>query len=268
MSLASLPMYDLPEAAAATDAWWAGLARAFRREGLKEVPDRLTRAGTYAATWRAPGLLLTQTCGYPLTHAFRDDLRLVATPAYGAAGCKGTDYCSLILVRAEDPAADLGGLRGRVAACNARDSQSGWSALRVAVAPLSRGASFFRAVRMSGGHAESLALVARGAADVCAVDCVTHALLARYRPAAVQGLRCLAESPAAPGLPYATRAGLDDESLARLRAGLRAALEDPALAGPRAALLIAGTEVLPDSAYERILELERRACDLGYPEVA
>src|SRR6185312_8107473 len=33
MAVASLPMYDLPELRAATDAWWKGLARAFRREG-------------------------------------------------------------------------------------------------------------------------------------------------------------------------------------------------------------------------------------------
>ena len=42
---ASLPMYDLPGLDAATDAWWAGLAAAFRAEGLREVPDNLTRGG-------------------------------------------------------------------------------------------------------------------------------------------------------------------------------------------------------------------------------
>jgi hypothetical protein len=31
--IAALPMYDWPEIREATDAWWAGLARAFRREG-------------------------------------------------------------------------------------------------------------------------------------------------------------------------------------------------------------------------------------------
>ena len=268
MSIASLPMYDLPEVARATNAWWAGLARAFAGEGLDDVPDRLTRAETSAATWRAPDLLLSQTCGYPLTHEYKDDLRLVATPAYGVRGCKGPAYCSLIMVRDNDPVAELAGLRGRIAASNSRESQSGCSALRAAIAPLSDGTAFFAEVVMSGGHAQSLDLVARGEADVCAVDCVTHALLARYRPEAVHGLRCLAESPAAPGLPYVTRVGLDEDSLARLRAGLRAALDDPALAEPRAALFIEGAEVLPSDAYGRILELERMARDLGYPELA
>ena len=31
-------MYDLPELQAATDAWWDGLAQAFRREGLSNIP--------------------------------------------------------------------------------------------------------------------------------------------------------------------------------------------------------------------------------------
>ena len=38
MAVASLPMYDLPELRAATDAWWRGLAQAFRREGIADLP--------------------------------------------------------------------------------------------------------------------------------------------------------------------------------------------------------------------------------------
>ena len=40
---ASLPMYALPGLEAATEAWWAGLAAAFRAEGLAEVPRLLQR---------------------------------------------------------------------------------------------------------------------------------------------------------------------------------------------------------------------------------
>jgi len=32
MTIASLPMYDLPEIAPHTNRWWKGFARAFRRE--------------------------------------------------------------------------------------------------------------------------------------------------------------------------------------------------------------------------------------------
>ena len=42
---ASLGMYDLPELTAATDAWWAGLRRHFAAQGLRGLPDVLTRTG-------------------------------------------------------------------------------------------------------------------------------------------------------------------------------------------------------------------------------
>ena len=56
--------------------------------------------------------------------------------------------------------------------------------------------------------------------------------------------------------------------MARLRAALFAALEDPDLAGAREALLLAGAEVLPISAYQPILAMEAQARALGYAEVA
>src|SRR3546814_9448924 len=110
---ASLPMYDLPGLEAATDAWWAGLAAAFRAEGLHQVPERLTREGGHAALWTAPDLLFSQTCGYPLTHALAGRVTLVATPIYDCPGCDGGRYRSEILVRAADAAGQLADLKGR-----------------------------------------------------------------------------------------------------------------------------------------------------------
>src|SRR3546814_12893252 len=77
---ASLPMYDLPGLEAATDAWWAGLAAAFRAEGLHQVPERLTREGGHAALWTAPDLLFSQTCGYSLAAALAGVVPPARTP--------------------------------------------------------------------------------------------------------------------------------------------------------------------------------------------
>src|SRR5581483_1836272 len=129
MALASLPMYDLEEVVKATDAWWAGLARAFRHEGVRDVPARLTRRGTAEDHWAASDLLFTQCCGYPLTHAFADLLQVVATPCYDAPGCCGPAYCSFVVVREDMRARDVEDLRGSTAAVNATTSQSGYSAL-------------------------------------------------------------------------------------------------------------------------------------------
>ncbi len=268
MSIANLPMYDLPEVTAANDALWHGMARALAREGVEDVPQELTRGVDLAQVWRDPDFLFSQTCGYPLTHAFKGALKVVATPVYDAPGCEGPDYCSQIVVRADDPARELEDLRGRTAAITHTASQSGYSALRATVAHLAHQGRFFGRVIESGGHPNSLAMVAAGEVDVCATDCVTHALLARHRPEALDGLRVLARSPAAPGLPYVTRAAAGDELVARLRGALSAALEDPGLASAREALLIAGAEVLPEAAYQRIVDLEQHAEALGYAQVA
>src|SRR3546814_318459 len=323
---ASLPMYDLPGLEAATDAWWAGLAAAFRAEGLHQVPERLTREGGHAALWTAPDLLFSQTCGYPLTHALAGRVTLVATPIYDCPGCDGGRYRSEILVRADDAAGQLADLKGRRAAVNAADSQSGCHALRHAAMDLAdeghffgsvvltgshraskigrahvctpRGSSvvrpqgwagrgtlvatpsydcpgcdggryrseirvraddaagqladlkgrraavnaadsqsgchalrhaamdladeghFFGSVVLTGSHRASMQAVAAGEADVCAIDCVTWCLLQRSEPALTTRLRVLASSQAAPALPYIAHRDIPGDDLQRLRAGL------------------------------------------------
>lgn len=259
-------MYAAPGLEAAVEAWWQGLARAFRAEGLAEVPDALA-AGSPEDHWADPELMFGQTCGYPLTHRFAGKLTVVATPAYTAAGCAGARYRSAFVVRADEPAAELAALAGRRAAVNGRESQSGYSALRHAVAPLARDGRFFAEVIVSGSHRDSLRAVAEGRADLAAIDCVTLALNARLDPALVGASRVLGYSAEAPGLPYVTAAHHGPETLARLRAGLRRACADPALAPAREALLIAGVEQLPGTAYQRILEMEAEAAALGYPEL-
>ena len=65
--------------------------------------------------WRAPDLLLSQTCGYPLVTALQSDVRVLAVPEFELPGCAGPSYCSAILVPQEG-ARSLEDLRGTVAA--------------------------------------------------------------------------------------------------------------------------------------------------------
>ncbi|MGP1394812.1 MAG: phosphate/phosphite/phosphonate ABC transporter substrate-binding protein [Inquilinaceae bacterium] len=256
MPLASLPMYDLPELRAATDAWWAGLATEFRRAGVDAVPDRLTRSPDPQDDWGDPDLLFSQTCGFPLTHAFAGRLTPLATPCHAAPGCDGPLYRSAVVARADRPDRTIGGFRGAVAAVNGFESQSGWNALAALVSPLADASgAFFGAVRVTGSHAASLAALTEGVADIAAVDCVTLALLARHRPAAVAGLVRVAWTDAAPALPYVTRSDAHPDLVGRLKAGLAAAMEDPALADARAALLIAGHRAATMADYRPIREM-------------
>ena len=265
--IASLPMYDWPDLRLATDALWAALARALRARGIA-APDRLERARPREDQWRDPDLLLSQTCGYPYATALRGTVRLVATPAYVADGCEGPLYRSAIVVRTDDPARGLVDLRGRVAAYNAPDSQSGYSAFRAAVAPLARDGRFFAGTVRTGAHLASMIAVAEGHADCAAIDCVCWSLAEHYRVDIAARLKVVAWSPPAPALPFVTAAGRTDDEVEAIRAAVRAVLADPATAATRRALLVAGVEVLDDSAYDVIVDMERAAIAAGYPALA
>ena len=81
--IAALQMYDWPEMRAATDGWWAGIARHLGVDIPLSRPDDFTRP------WFSHELLLAQTCGYPFTHALKGQVSYVATPHYDAEGCAG-----------------------------------------------------------------------------------------------------------------------------------------------------------------------------------
>jgi ABC-type phosphate/phosphonate transport system substrate-binding protein len=248
--LASLPMYDLVETRSETDGFWTALAEAYGAEG------GLTRVDDIQSLWRTPELLFSQTCGYPFTHAFAGQLKYIATPHYAADGCEGPNYCSIIFAREAQP---LSAFRNHVAAFNARDSASGMLALQVVFAPLAEKGKFFSQTTETGAHVASLLAVQQGMADVCAIDCVTVALLQRYRPSALAGLFEVGRSPHLPGLPYVTRGG----DVNKLRVALETVFTIPDYAQLRASLLLGGFTVLPNTAYDVIIAREEQMQSTG-----
>jgi ABC-type phosphate/phosphonate transport system substrate-binding protein len=264
---ASLGMYDLPELKADTDAWWRGLGRHFAAQGLRDLPDALTREGDPVERLKAPGLIFAQTCGFPLTHKLKDHVQVLATPRYAVPGCAGASYVSWVVVRQDDPAKTPADLRGARVAFNDDGSQSGYNTLRALIAPIAQGQAFFAAAIESGAHRNSLALVKAGKADVATLDCVTFALIARAAPKEVEGIRVLRASATAPGLPYVTAAATSPADVQRLQAGIAAAFADPALRATRAALRLDGCEILPRSAYDVIPAMEQAAIAAGYPQL-
>jgi ABC-type phosphate/phosphonate transport system substrate-binding protein len=256
MRLAALPMYDLPELAAQTDAFWRGIASRLRAAGVEDVPDRLQRRGDPCELWRSPQLLFAQTCGFPLMHDFAGKLTLVATPCYSARGCEGSTYRSFIVVRANDPRRSVAEFRGAIAAINSEDSHSGFNILRWRIAREKK-PPFFTRLERTGSHVSSLAAVQSGRADLAAIDCVTFALLERHRPSAVAGVRILEETPAAPALPFVTAASATANELRLLRQGLADAVADPALSDVCSALLLKGVEEIPLARYEVIRNFAR-----------
>lgn len=256
---AVVSLYWFPELAWAADAWWDGLVRHWRAAGLRDVPETNEKPGDPYALWLAPDLFFAQTCGYPLTHRLKGKVTLVATPCYDAPGCEGPEYRSLVIVREESGIDSIEELAGKVAGVNSYDSQSGWNVLRHALAAVLQPPATFPRIVETGGHRLSVAAVREGQVDVAAIDCVTFALLRQVAPEEVESLRVIAATARAPSLPFITHKNISADHLQRLRGGLVAALADATLKEPRRALMISGAKILPESAYDRIIELEQEA---------
>ena len=247
--LASLPMYCEDEVRPATERWWAGLARHLRDHGVEGVPERLTWPDDYQGHWRSPGLLFSQTCGYPYVNVLGSAVKLIATPSYDAPGCERARYGAHVIVRENANVRSVADLRGRRLAANGTGSYSGYHVWWHMLAAGDDPPSFFGEIVASGSHRASIRLVAAGEADACAVDCVTHALLSDQAADELRGTRILASSPTAPAMPFVTSAATPDEEIAKMREGLHAAIADPSLAPARKELRLTGASVLTDEDY-------------------
>lgn len=263
--IAALPMYDFPELRDAHDRFWAALARRLRECGIEVVPGQLTRNLSHREVWSHPGLLFGQACEYPVSKAFRGHLRILATPRYCASGCNSNTYRSAIVVRAEERANSLEGLRERRCVVNEPDSNSGMNLLRAALAPLSGGTRFFRSVSFSGSHCKSVELIVADEADVAAIDCVTLEHLRRIRPQLISHVRIVDWTPATPCLPFVISRHASETTVAAVRYALETICSDPALAPVRDTLLLESVDLTPDTTFGRVLELERQADRWRYP---
>jgi ABC-type phosphate/phosphonate transport system substrate-binding protein len=262
--IAALPMYDMPELAAAHDALWGWFAQRLSQLGLSGVPASLSRHLSHEDSWRHPGLLLGQGCEYPLATSHAGFARPIATPWYAAEGCEGGYYRSAFVVRAGDCAERLRDLRGRRCVLNDGTSNSGMNLLRAAVAPLAGGAAFFSSVAVSGSHRRSIEMVASGQADLTAVDCVSWAHFRRHGPAQTSMLRVLSWSARSPSLPFITSLATDERSVAALVAVLEGLRSDSTLKAVRQELLLEGAERYRGEDYIDVLRLERHAAALSY----
>lgn len=254
--LASLPMYDWPELRHATDRLWLVLAEELALRGI-DVPAELDRARCRREQWRAPELVLSQTCGLPYAAHLRGTVQLVAAPCYRSNEPPGTEYHSVILVARDHPARTLIDLAGHVAAINERGSHSGWIALRAAFAKATGVCRPFATIVETGSHRASMRAVAEGEADLCAVDSLCFALAQRYDFETVRALRVVAKSPNAPGLPLITSASRPQADVTAMRAALDATLARPDAGPALDALLIDDFRAVNDADYDRIVGLKR-----------
>jgi ABC-type phosphate/phosphonate transport system substrate-binding protein len=248
-------MYDWPEVAWANDALWEAIARRLGASGIA-APPALDRTRSCDTVWRAPGLVLSQTCGYPFSTRLRGIVQLVGTPVYEVQGCEGPHYSSMIVVRNEERSTRLADFGGRRFAYSGSDSLSGYLALRAGAREENIDV---RAVEWieSGSHRASVRAVASAEADVAAIDAVCWALALRYEPEAASRLKVIGQTPLRPGLPLITAIERRDAEVQTIRAALKDAIADAAMLSARQALCLAGLGMLDEFDYGPIAALGR-----------
>jgi ABC-type phosphate/phosphonate transport system substrate-binding protein len=270
---ASLPMYNFPEMRDANARFWEALRGLLIEAGLDDVPAALTFERRPVPERLEPAMLFSQTCGYPLETVFKGQAIRLGAPLYEAPGCAragadGPTHCAFFLVRENSPATRLADLKGGVFLLNGPVSNSGMNLPRRALAEIAGGKPFFRQVIETGGHPASLDRLLRGEGDVASIDCVTYAFWRKYRPEAAARVRILAETPPSPAIPFVTSIATPPAIVDALRAALGALGSAPRYAAVRAGLMISAIEDVPDAAYRGLLDYEREAAQMGYPQLA
>ncbi len=207
--IASLPMYDRAETAAANDRLWAAIRDRLRAEGLA-APDALTRgADDLWPQWTSPDLVFSQTCGFPYRARLHGKVTLIGTPDFGVEGAPPGHYRSMFVARADDPRQSVKAFDGAAFAYNEDLSQSGWAAPQTHAARL--GIRLPPALK-TGAHRLSALAVLDGRADIAALDAVTWRMLRRWDAFAAE-LKVVGMTDPTPGLPYIAAAGQDRERL-------------------------------------------------------
>jgi ABC-type phosphate/phosphonate transport system substrate-binding protein len=207
--IASLPMYDRPETAAANDRLWAGIRDRLRAEGLPAPEALIHGAPDLWPHWTSADLVLSQTCGFPYRSRLHGQVVLVGTPDYGVEGCAPGYYRSVFVARADDPRDRIDQFDGAGLAYNDAASQSGWAAPQTHAARI--GIRLLPALE-TGAHDQSASAVADRRADVAALDAVTWRLLQRFDPV-TRSLRVVGQTEPTPGLPLITAQTHDPDIL-------------------------------------------------------
>ncbi|QUJ76513.1 PhnD/SsuA/transferrin family substrate-binding protein [Sulfitobacter albidus] len=204
--IANLMMYARPELEGAHARLWALIRARLGRRGI-DAPENLAQDADPFTVWRAPDLVLSQTCGMPYRTALHGNVQLVGTPDYALPECPAGHYRSVIVAHTDSPADSARDLLGGTVAYNDALSQSGFAALYTHL-----GGDWFAVSVRSGGHVASARMVAERHADIAALDAQTWRLIRRYEPFA-RDLRVLEHTAPTPGLPLITAMGQDTDAI-------------------------------------------------------
>ncbi len=209
-------------------------------------------------------LYFGHTCGYPLVTHLSQHMIPFCAPVFDVPGCDDKLYSSVLITGVDSAVTDLYDCRDRIVAINTIDSNSGMNLLRHALAAAGASGQFFRQVKLTGGHLQSLVAIAEGKAQLAAIDCVTYQLIQDQSPELVARVRRIGDTEQTCGLPFVVaRANVNSIDFDLLIDALQQALrEQPAVS---AILHLSGFTSVSMDDYQSILQLETAAIDAGYP---
>jgi ABC-type phosphate/phosphonate transport system substrate-binding protein len=204
--------------------------------------------------WARPDLGAAFVCGWPYASRLRE-LQIVAAPIprLERAGGRAV-YWTDMVVKADRPFRTLEDTFGGRIAFTAKDSHSGFNAVRrllmqhVSARP---DALYSSAIGPLVTPRRSLESVLSGDADVAPVDAYAHALLRRHCPELTAGVRTIAMTDVAPIPLLVASAATDSAPIARLRATLVGVGRDATARG-----------LLDDLVLEGFAEVEARDYDV------
>ncbi len=242
---ACLAMYPFDELVGAYEGLWRVVG-----PDLPWMPSALHWPDDVHATWLDPACQLSQTCGWPLATALRDQVRVVGSFVYDVPEADGYCYRSVLLARRNVSFDNE--MKVRFAA-NSRDSLSGWISLCAALGIQPN--ELEKRTTFTGGHVASLRALHAGVADVASIDSVTLHHVRQYTPGLVADLHQIGVGPLVPSLPIVVASTASDAQVRQVRGALARAVTDPSIHDDLYRLRIRGFVPLGPADFEALLDL-------------
>lgn len=255
--LISRHLYDYSFVERAADAWWNGVASHLRQLGADSVKLSAIQPHEIPASSE---IVVGHLCSYPLTHYYADRYRVAGLPVWDCEDFRNRSYRSRIIVRSADRLGDFFEYFGKRVTINSKGSLSGHIVLSLKISEYGEfqqtGQPAFRQTLISGSHLNSINLVRRGEADICACDGVTWRLLKRHCPEVCKGLETIGYGPWFPGIPYVVSSNCADEQRSIINQALKKAIDDPKLAIARQELGLLDVTEASDEDYAEVRDMD------------
>jgi ABC-type phosphate/phosphonate transport system substrate-binding protein len=263
----SLPMYNLPEMQDANRAFWNAVREEAALDSVSDFTPELDFARKSVPDAIERETLFTQVCGYPLNTIFKGQAWLLGAPVYSVEQCTGATHVGVFVVHKKSKYQALNDLEGCQFVYNSRHSNSGMNLPRRAIAEIVRGRHFFGSIAETHSQPSNIEYVANRTADATCVDCVTYALVKKYRPQIAEQTRILTVTPRSPSIPFVTSIAAPIEIRDILTNALMRVARRPRWEQVRAGLMLADVVPIKTEDYAVQLQYERQAQELGYPDL-